>query len=109
MKPVEFDAEAEAELFVAAAWYRERDPALPARLFDEVGQVADDIGRLPKRYPALRHPQHEPPIRRARLRRFPYSLVFIELDERVRVLALAHLKRRPLYWATRLRTPDQGE
>ncbi|MCP4594404.1 MAG: hypothetical protein GY842_27045 [bacterium] len=41
-------------------------------------------------------------VRRASLSRFPYALVFIELDEEIRVLAVAHDKRRPGYWLDRL-------
>jgi toxin ParE1/3/4 len=39
--------------------------------------------------------------RRFPLRRFPYSLIYrIEGDE-LRVIALAHQRRRPGYWSTR--------
>jgi toxin ParE1/3/4 len=107
LKPVEFNEEAEAELFVAAAWYWDRDSHLPERLFDEVAQLKEQIALLPQRFPALKTHDHALPIRHARLKRFPYALVFVELPEVVRVIAFAHLRRRPLYWASRI-LPERG-
>ena len=40
--------------------------------------------------------------RRAAARRFPYSIAFMELATVVRILAVAHEKRRPGYWVGRL-------
>jgi hypothetical protein len=36
------------------------------------------------------------------LQRFPYSIVFIELEDELRVLAIAHGSRQPGYWRARL-------
>ena len=41
-------------------------------------------------------------VLRVRLRRFPYQVVFIELKKYIRVLAVAHERRRPGYWRERL-------
>src|SRR5262249_46959945 len=43
------------------------------------------------------------PTRRVLLRRFPYAIVFLEVDATVRILAIAHQRRRPGYWIERLR------
>lgn len=40
-------------------------------------------------------------IRRLPLRRFPYSIIYQVVDETVRVIALAHQRRRPGYWVGR--------
>ena len=40
-------------------------------------------------------------IRKATIQRFPYVIAFEERDRHVLVLAIAHAKRRPLYWLTR--------
>lgn len=102
MKLVEFTEQAEAELIVAAVWYAEVDPALPMRLFAKVEQATEAIASLPQRFPALPKPKRVPPVRRARLHHFPYALVFVELHDRVSVIAVSHLKRRPLYWLSRV-------
>ena len=41
-------------------------------------------------------------VRRALLPRFPYALVFLELQTEIRVLVVAHAKRNPDYWLNRL-------
>jgi hypothetical protein len=38
---------------------------------------------------------------RPELKRFPYSVYFIELPSRFRVLAFAHARRKPRYWLKR--------
>jgi hypothetical protein len=37
------------------------------------------------------------------MRRFPFSIVYYTVDDIVRVVAVAHGKRRPGYWRRRLR------
>lgn len=39
--------------------------------------------------------------RRYLLRRFPYSIVYQIRPDEIRVIAVAHQRRRPAYWATR--------
>ena len=40
-------------------------------------------------------------IRKATIQRFPYVIAFEEHEQHLLVLAVAHAKRRPLYWLTR--------
>lgn len=75
MKPVMLHEEAEAELREALERVRE-NPLLYAS--------EDDDG-----------------IRACPLRRFPYTLVFVDLDDHIWIAALAHQRRRPRYWAKR--------
>ena len=57
--------------------------------------VAPHIGSPPGIEPTLG-------IKRIFVKRFPFSVYFIELPTRFRVLAFAHGKRRPFYWGDRL-------
>ena len=41
-------------------------------------------------------------FRRLPLRRFPYSIVYVPSGELLRVIALAHQRRRPGYWRGRV-------
>lgn len=41
--------------------------------------------------------------RRFILKRFPYSTVYVEMDEYGHVVAVAHHRRRPGYWRRRLK------
>jgi len=40
--------------------------------------------------------------RRFPLRRFPYSIIYYVRDQELRIVALAHHRRKPGYWAGRL-------
>lgn len=51
-----------------------------------------------------KHPQVGAPWknrRRLPLRKFPYSIVYYVRDEELRVVALAHHRRKPEYWGSR--------
>ena len=57
----------------------------------------------PHSFPQLQGFEERFEIRRALLTRFPYAIVFLIMSEEIRVLAVAHAKRRPGYWLNRLR------
>ncbi len=102
MKPVTLAPEAEDELLEAALWYDDREPGLGTDLLDEVERMVPMLGTLPESFPRLLDPDPTLGIRRALLPRFPYALVYRELEDHVRVLAVAHAKRRPGYWLDRI-------
>jgi hypothetical protein len=53
----------------------------------------------PESYPAWPGTRAEGPlIRKATIQRFPYVIAFEEHERHLLVLAVAHSKRRPLYW-----------
>ena len=88
------------ELHEARAWYEARGaPAEGARLMALVDQKIGEIGRAPESFP--RDPER-PWARRARVLGWPHTLVFVVHEgEAVVVLAIAHGRRRPGYWARR--------
>ena len=102
MKTVRVEPEAKQELAAAAAWYEQRREGLGLELVAEVDAVFAAITGNPSRYPPYPRVAPELGVRRAAARRFPYSIAFIELPTVVRVLAVAHEKRRPGYWRGRL-------
>ena len=98
-----YEEEAEQELIEAAGWYEERREGLGEAFIAEVARQVSRAAKAPHRFskvPSQKHVDH--PIRRAVLKRFPYVIVFVELDDELRVLAVAHAKRKPTYWARRL-------
>jgi plasmid stabilization system protein ParE len=99
-----FHPEAAAELRAAALWYDERRAGLGDELVEEVRALSQRITASPTTYatwPGLSRPAS--PIRRALVDRFPYALAFEVEAERIFILAVAHAKRRPLYWLRRVR------
>lgn len=98
------EPEAEAELAEGMSWYEERQPGLGAALLGEVDEVLKGLERGVLVGVPVPHVRTTLPVRRVLLDRFPYAVVFLEHGGRTHVLAVAHFKRRPGYWASRLRS-----
>jgi len=45
------------------------------------------------------------PVRRRAVTRFPYHVVYLEAGTDIRILAVAHDRRKPGYWEGRLKRP----
>lgn len=86
-----------AELQDAAAYYATQVNVDLARAFvDEFERVARLVSSSPQLGAVFRGNQ-----RRYFLRRFPYSVIYQVARNELRVLAIAHQKRRPAYWSGR--------
>src|SRR5882724_6056763 len=90
MSFVVFRRIAQRELSDAISWYEDRRPGLGANLQSEVEEFLDIIATSPARFPAVRGA-----VRRAVLRRFPFSIHFIIEKDRIVVIAIFHAKRNP--------------
>src|SRR3954469_15210009 len=101
-KLVRLEPEALAELEAAAVWYDSREPGLGNALLFEVSQLLDLIRQGPAMYAPAPGVPWDLGVRRALLRQFPYVVAFMELPEEIRVLAIAHGKKRPGYWLRRV-------
>ena len=99
---LELHPEARAELRRAALWYDERRPRLGDQFIAEVAVAFERVGDTPESYPVWpgTHAQ-DLVIRKATVQRFPYAIAFEKHERHLLVLAIAHAKRRPLYWLTR--------
>lgn len=101
--PVHFGPEAEEELSAAVTFYEERREGLGVALLLTVDHaVAALRGGQLSRYPLVPEVSRSLGVRRLLLRRFPFAIVFVELADEIRVLAVAHTSRRPGYWRDRL-------
>jgi plasmid stabilization system protein ParE len=98
--PVELHPEAIEEARAARLWYAERSPLAAAAFVAELDWAVAAIGEAPARWP-----RHLGEARRFVMRRFPFTVLYSELQDRVEVVAVAHTKRRPGYWKHRLRNP----
>jgi plasmid stabilization system protein ParE len=88
---------AQAELDEAITWYAEQAPGLGDAFLIEALKTIQLIENFPQAW----HPL-TPQIRRCRLRRFPYSVVYTQDGTNLLVLAIAHQHRKPGYWRNRL-------
>jgi plasmid stabilization system protein ParE len=104
LKPLRIAREAAAELEEAAAWYEARRSGLGDELVVAVEAVFARIEERPASGAVVPGAQ-DPDVRRIGVRRFPYHVVFLDLQDRVQVLAIAHRRRQPFYWRDRADKP----
>jgi len=100
-KPLVIGAEAEAELAQACEWFDARRPELGREFLAAVESALARIERRPSAGSAAPGVS-DAAVRQVWIRRFKYHVVFVELPDRLQVLAVAHERRRPRYWAGRI-------
>ena len=97
MKPVVYHRLAASELIKSGVFYERRREFLGEAFIAAVEETLikirhqPDFGRLEKRG-----------SRSWKVKRFPFRAVYLEQSDRIWVVALAHLSRKPDYWIRRL-------
>lgn len=94
---LEVHPQAAAEAREARIWYADRSPAVATRFVEELDHARERICTSPKEWPTYLHG-----ARVYQLKRFPYLVVFLDSEDRVEIIAVAHAKRKPGYWKQRL-------
>lgn len=97
MKPHFFHEGAEADLADALAYYGAESPALAGRFYNEIQNLLHEVCKAPECFRVVADP-----VRRHFGATFPYALLYVDRNDHVLVLAVAHFKRRPGYWRERL-------
>ncbi len=80
----------------ARCWLNSRQPGLGDRLVDAVTEATNLIED-----DAFRHRTYWRDIRRYRIPRWEYAVLFRVHDDEVIIFAIAHLRRNPDYWKSR--------
>ena len=89
---------AQQELDEAVIHYNGELPGLGDAFVLETVAAIDRIRRFPEAWQPLGKE-----IRRCRLRRFPYGLIYARDRDEILILAVAHTRRKPDYWRDRLK------
>ena len=89
--------DAEADLLIASEWYETRSPGLGTEFLRAVDVCFALIRRHPEAFQHIKDG-----VRRARLRRFPFSVYYAPTAERIAVLAILHARRDPREWQRRI-------
>ena len=97
MNPVTFNSEADDEFRAAAVYYDGKQAGLGDDFVAEVEQAVQRIAQTPQAFPL----HGSSGLRKCILRRFPYTIFFLELPDRIWIAAVAHQRRRPGYWSHR--------
>lgn len=85
------------ELAAAVGWYEDRRRGLGSEFFDAIVRTLNRIAEMPE----AGSPFRDLNARRMLVTGFPYQVVYrIDTDD-IRVIAFAHMKRRPGFWRHR--------
>ena len=84
---------AQTELDEAFSWYEEQAIGLGYDFLDEFDQSVRLIASFPELFERI----HEG-VRRCLINRFPFGIIYGIDAEKIVVIAVAHLKRKPKYW-----------
>ena len=97
LKQVEYHPEAKREIEESAIWYDEQSYGLGLEFLCEIKNTESHIVKNSELYPV-----YEAGTRRCIMHRFPFSVVYLILKEKIQIVAVSHCKRKPWYWGNRL-------
>lgn len=95
-RPVVLRLEAEVEFSDASEWYERQRPGLGADFIACVEETLERIADTPELHGIILGN-----VRRAGVRRFPYSVYYTVEAERIIVIAVLHGNRDPRIWQSR--------
>jgi plasmid stabilization system protein ParE len=98
MWEIKYHPKASAETIRSARYYDRQRKGLGAEFFEELDRA---VARL--RSDPLRPKANADSVRSWRLLRFPFRIYYVVDPNRLRILAVAHLSRRPGYWRSRIK------
>jgi plasmid stabilization system protein ParE len=96
VRTTEFHPDASEEADEARKWYAERSSVAALSFVDELNFAVERVAESPEAWP-----QYESGTRRYVFPRFPFSLIYRCVKERIQIIAVAHAKRKPGYWKDR--------
>jgi plasmid stabilization system protein ParE len=94
---IEFLAIAETELDEAYHWYESQQKNLGFQFLTEIDASLRKIAAYPEAFLKI-----TPDIRRCLVKRFPYGILYGIDSDKIIVVAIMHLHRKPDYWLSRL-------
>jgi toxin ParE1/3/4 len=97
MIPYRFLTPAEEEMTEAALFYDAASNQLGSDFLDDVQRAVDRLREFPQAGEAIISG-----LRQSLLHRFPFSLIYAIEENVIVVIAVAHHRRRPGYWQSRL-------
>ena len=97
MRSVEFHPHAQDELVAAAQFYERQTDGLGLDFITTVQAAYERLLESP-----ASGARFGPRLRRLLVPKFPYGLLYRVEPERIYIIAVMHLHRRPGYWRSRL-------
>lgn len=98
----DFHPEARAEFVSDIEWYDAREAGVGERFEVAVRGAIDAAVDSSDSWAVWRDWDRQPVVRSKGVSGFPYRVVYFVDDDILRIVAVAHSKRRPGYWRERL-------
>ncbi len=98
MKPVKFHPKSQIELFEAARYYEFQQKDLGKRFLLALQNSIMSIQINPQVYQLT-----DDNLRKCRVSKFPYGIVFRDKTDIIEVIAVIHLRRRPGFSKSRIK------
>jgi toxin ParE1/3/4 len=76
---------------------------LGIEFLDAVNATIEQVVAMPRAGVSVRRLSSDLTVRRRAVTRFPYHVVYMEMPTRIRILAIAHDRRKPGYWKDRMK------
>jgi len=89
---VEFHPDALEEAEAARDWYAKRSLVASRAFVSELIRAVEQVIEDPEMWPL-----YEKGIRRYVFPRFPFSLIYRTVEDKIQIVAVAHSKRKPRY------------
>ena len=93
---------AEDELVAAQQWYETQRSGLGQEFRSAIDEAMERLLKAPLAASPIVNVPASMGARQVLVKRFPYSIIFIDHDQDLWVVAFAHHHRRPGYWRGRL-------
>jgi plasmid stabilization system protein ParE len=101
-QPLRIDTDAEAEFQASAIWYEKQLEGLGQDFIAAVNTAICEIQDNPMGYPIAPNIPDELGVRKHFVKRFPYTIFYMAMNNEIHILAVAHGHRRPGYWQQRI-------
>ena len=95
--PVRLTSAAVRDVTLAQSWYLDEAPQILASFEEELDEALRRISERPESYQTV-----ERSVRRALVRKFPFSVYYRVLAEWIEVIAVVHQSRDPRTWQRRI-------
>jgi plasmid stabilization system protein ParE len=89
-------AHAEQEFIEAVEYYNAQCPGLGYEFAIEITNTLERIASFPEAWPHI-----SPRARRCITNKFPYGVIYQIKNDNILVVAIMHMKRKPIHWRNR--------
>jgi hypothetical protein len=97
LKLLKFHKESKKDLNAILNFYKIKNVNILNQFKIELSNKIKSIKNSPQLYSKIKGN-----IRKCKLNKYPFNIIFVEKENIILILAIAHFKRKPYYWKKRI-------